>query len=57
MLLEGRERREIVLGNHTVHLGLAELDNTLAQVAQILEQIVVVGINEFPLKSQLTKQD
>jgi hypothetical protein len=48
VLLEGREFREVVLGHYTVHLGLAELDDALAQVAQVFEQVIVVGINKFP---------
>ena len=52
MLLEGREFREVVLRYDTVQLGFAELDDALAKVAQILEQVVVVGIDELPVKCQ-----
>lgn len=53
VLLEGREPGEVVLGNHSLHLGLAELDDALAQISQVLEQIVVVGIDKFPLKKSV----
>lgn len=49
VLLQSRKFGKIVFGHHAVHLGLAELDDTLAQIAKILEQIVVVGVNKFPL--------
>ena len=48
VLLQGRELGEVVLRDYTVHLGLAELDDALAQVAQVLEQVIVVGIDELP---------
>jgi hypothetical protein len=48
VLLQCREFGQVVFGHHTVHLGLAELNDTLAQIAEVLEQIVVVGINKFP---------
>jgi hypothetical protein len=51
VLLEGRELGDVVLGYYTVHLGLAELDDALAQVAQVLEQVVVVGIDELPIEN------
>jgi hypothetical protein len=37
-----------VLGHHPLHLCLAELDDTLAQIAEVLEQVVVVDIDEVP---------
>jgi hypothetical protein len=49
VLLESRELGDVVLGHYTIHLGLAELDNALAQVAQIFEEVVVVGIDELPI--------
>lgn len=55
VLLERRELADVILGYNTAHFGFAELDDALAQVAQVLEQIVVVGIDKFPLKSQLMK--
>jgi hypothetical protein len=48
VLLQGREFGEVVFGHHTVHLSLAKLNDALAQIAEVLEQIVVVGINKFP---------
>lgn len=50
VLLEAWKSRDIVLGNNTFHLGLAELDDALAQIAEVLEQIVVVGIDKFPFE-------
>jgi hypothetical protein len=50
VLLEGWEFGEVVLRYYTVHLGLAELDDALTQIAQVLEQIVVVGVDKVPLR-------
>lgn len=36
-----------VVGNLAVHLGLAELENSLVQVTKVLEKIVVIGVDEF----------
>lgn len=52
VLLEGRELGDVVFRHYAVHLSLAELDDALAQIAQVLEQVVVVRIDEFPSKSQ-----
>jgi hypothetical protein len=52
VLLQGRELGEVVLRDYAIHLGLAELDDALAQVAQVLEQVVVVGIDKFPTACQ-----
>jgi hypothetical protein len=55
VLQESREFADVVLGYNTTHFGFAELDDALAQVAQVLEQVVVVGIDKFPFRSQLVK--
>jgi hypothetical protein len=54
VLLEGRELGEVVLGHYAAHLRFAELDDALAEVAQVLEKVIVVGIDEFPLACQST---
>jgi hypothetical protein len=56
VLLERREFADVILGYNTAHFGFTELDDALAQVAQVLEQVVVVGIDKFPLKSQFMKR-
>ena len=57
VLLEGRELGEVVLRYYTVHLGLAELDDALAQVAQVLEKVVVVGIDELPVEMSVDMKE
>jgi hypothetical protein len=49
VLLQSRELGDVVHRYHAVHLGLAELDDALAQVAQVLQQVVVIRIDELPL--------
>jgi hypothetical protein len=56
VLLKRRELADVILGYNTAHFGFTELDDALAQVAQVLEQVVVVGIDKFPLKSQFMKR-
>jgi len=47
VLLKSGILNEVMLRNQATHLGVAELDNTLAEVAQVLEKVVVVGIHEL----------
>jgi hypothetical protein len=55
LLLEGVEGAGLVdvfgvVRHRAVEFGVGELDDTLAQVAQVLEQVVVVGVDEFPAR-------
>lgn len=56
VLLESRELGKVKVGNHAAHLGLSELDDTLAKVAEVLEKVVVVDVNKFPLKTSASGQ-
>jgi hypothetical protein len=56
VLLKRWKLADVILWYDAAHFSFAELDDALAQVAQILEQVVVVGVDKFPLKSQLMKR-
>ncbi len=37
-----------IIGDDTIHLGMAELDDPLAQIAQVLQKVVIIGVDKFP---------
>lgn len=56
VLVKRRDGSRGVSRDLSVELGLAELDDTLAKVAKVLEEVVVVGVNELlPLELGVTR--